>query len=89
MVVRPDGQVDAPGKIATQLDQSLLVALTQAFYWQQLLDDGVVGRGSEIARREANELLRLPIVGIYFLARLIPVNRPPIRSGLISGERGM
>lgn len=28
VVVRPDGQTEAPGKIATQIDQPLLVALT-------------------------------------------------------------
>ena len=38
VVVRPDGQLDAPGKVASQIDQPLLVALTRAFYWQQLLD---------------------------------------------------
>lgn len=32
VVVRPDGQVGAPGKAATQIDQPLLVALTRAFY---------------------------------------------------------
>jgi hypothetical protein len=42
VVVRPDGQVESPGKVASQIDQPLLVALTRAFYWQQLLDDGVV-----------------------------------------------
>ena len=31
VVVRPDGQVDAPGKVASQIDQPLLVALTRAF----------------------------------------------------------
>lgn len=46
VVVRPGGQVEAPGKVATLHDQPLLVALTRAFYWQQLLDDGVVGSGS-------------------------------------------
>ena len=50
--MRPDGQLDAPGKVVTQIDQPLLVALTRAFYWQQLLDDGVVGSGSDIAQRE-------------------------------------
>ena len=30
----------------------MLVALTRAFYWQQPLDDGVVGSGSEIAQRK-------------------------------------
>jgi hypothetical protein len=64
VVVRPDGQVEAPGKAASQIDQPLLVALTRAFYWQQLLGDSVVGSGSDIAQREGlhhstvNELLR-------------------------------
>ncbi len=68
VVVRPDGQVEAPGKVATQHDRPLLVALTRAFYWQQLLDDGVVASGSEIAQREGlhhstvNELLRLTLL---------------------------
>lgn len=68
VVVRPDGQVEAPGKVATQIDQPLLVALTRAFYWQQLLDDGVVGSGSDIAQREGldrstvDELLRLTLL---------------------------
>ena len=68
VVVRPDGQLDAPGKMVTQIDQPLRVAVTRAFYWQQLLDDGVVGSGSEIAQREGlhhstvNELLRLTLL---------------------------
>ena len=67
VVVRPDGQVEAAGKVTTQHDQPLLVALTRAFYWQQLLDDGVMASGSEIAQREGlhhstvNELLRLTL----------------------------
>lgn len=68
VVVRPERQPDAPGKLASQIDQPLLVALTWAFYWQQLLDDGVVGSGSKIAQREdlhhstVNELLRLTLL---------------------------
>lgn len=43
-------------------------ALARAFFWQQLLDDGVVASGSDIARREglhqstAIELLRLTLL---------------------------
>ncbi len=48
-------QAQAPGKVAAQHDQPLLVALTRAFYWQQLLDDGMVASGSEIAQREGQE----------------------------------
>ena len=67
--MRPDGQVEAAGRVTTQHDQPLLVALTGAFYWQRLLDDGVVSSGSEIAQREGlhhftvNELLRLTLLG--------------------------
>lgn len=68
VVVRPDGQPAAPGRATTPIDQPLLVALTRAFYWQQLLDDGVVASGSDIARQEGlhhstvNELLRLTLL---------------------------
>lgn len=66
--MRPDGAVESPGKVTSQIDQPLLVALTRAFYWQQLLDDGMVASGSEIAQREGlhhstvNELLRLTLL---------------------------
>jgi hypothetical protein len=67
VVVRPAvAQVQA--KTAAVHDQALLTALSRAFYWQQLLDDGVVGSGSEIAQREGlhhstvNELLRLTLL---------------------------
>ena len=66
--MRPDSQVEPPGTVASQIDQPLLVALTRAFYWQQLIDDGEVGSGSEIAQREGlhhstvNELLRLTLL---------------------------
>lgn len=49
-------------------DPPMLVALSRAFYWQQLLDDGVIASGSEIAKREGphhstvNELLRLTLL---------------------------
>ena len=82
VVVRPDGQVEAPGKVATQHDQPLLVALTRAFYWQQLLDDGVVGSGSEIARREGlhhstvNELLRLTLLEPAIIQAILAGQQP-------------
>jgi len=82
VVVRPDGQMDAPGKIAAQIDQPLLVALTRAFYWQQLLDDGVVASGSEIAQREGlhhstvNELLRLTLLEPAIIQTLLAGQQP-------------
>lgn len=81
--MRPDGQVDAPGKVATQIDQPLLVALTRAFYWQQLLEDGVVGSGSEIAQREGlhhstvvNELLRLTLLEPAIIQAILAGQQP-------------
>lgn len=82
VVVRPDGQVEAPGKVATQHDQPLLVALTRAFYWQQLIDDGVVGSGSEIALREGlhhstvNELLRLTLLEPAVIQSILAGQQP-------------
>ena len=82
VVVRPDSQLDAPGKVATQIDQPLLVALTRAFYWQQLLDDGVVGSGSEIAQREGlhhstvNELLRLTLLEPAIIRTILAGQQP-------------
>ncbi|AVZ79683.1 hypothetical protein C3497_09690 [Zoogloeaceae bacteirum Par-f-2] len=82
VVVRPDGQVDATGTCAPQLDQPLLVALARAFYWQQLLDDCVVGSGSEIAQREGlhhstvNELLRLTLLEPAIVQSILAGRQP-------------
>lgn len=82
VVVRPDGQVEAAGKVATQHDQPLLVALTRAFYWQHLLDDGVVSSGSEIAQREGlhhstvNELLRLTLLEPAIIQAILAGKQP-------------
>ncbi len=82
VVIRPDGQLDAPGKVATQIDQPLLVALMRAFYWQQLLDDGVVGSGSEIAKAEGlhhstvNELLRLTLLEPAIIQSILSGKQP-------------
>jgi hypothetical protein len=82
VVVRPDGHVEAAGKVTTQHDQPLLVALTRAFYWQQLLDDGVVASGSEIAQREGlhhstvNELLRLTLLAPAIIQAILAGKQP-------------
>jgi hypothetical protein len=82
VVVRPDGQIDAPGKVATQHDQPLMAALTRAFYWQQLLDDGVVGSVREIAQREGlhqstvNELLRLTLLEPAIIQAILAGQQP-------------
>lgn len=82
VVVRPDGQVEAAGEVTTQHDQPLLVALTRAFYWQHLLDEGVVDSGSEIARREGlhhstvNELLRLTLLEPAIIQAILAGKQP-------------
>ncbi len=49
-------------------DAPILTALSKAFHWQRLIDEGVVNSGSDIARREGldqscvNELLRLTLL---------------------------
>lgn len=82
VIVRPHGQVETAGKAAIQHDQPLLVALTRAFYWQQLLDDGVVASGSEIAKREGlhhstvNELLRLTLLEPAIVQAILAGQQP-------------
>jgi hypothetical protein len=82
VVVRPDGQVDAPGKVAIQIDQPLLVALTRAFYWQHLLDEGVMQSRSAIARAEklhhsvVNELLRLTLLAPDIIEQFMAGQQP-------------
>jgi hypothetical protein len=80
VVVRPDGQTESQGKLAAQIDQPLLVALTRAFYWQQLLADCVVG--SDIAQREGlhhstvNELLRLTLLEPAIIQSILAGQQP-------------
>lgn len=82
VIVRPDGQTESAGKAAIQHDQPLLVALTRAFYWQQLLDDSVVASGSEIAQREGlhhstvNELLRLTLLEPAIIQAILAGQQP-------------
>lgn len=86
VVVRPDGAVEAPSTAAHTLDQPLLVALARAFYWQHLLDEGVVASGSEIARREGlhhstvNELLRLTLLEPAIIQSILAGQQPKCMS---------
>ena len=55
----------AAGDRMPEHDAPILTALSRAFHWQRLLDEGIVNSGSDIARREGlhqttvNALLRL------------------------------
>ena len=78
--------VESPGKVASQIDQPLLVARTRAFCWQQLLDEGVVGSGSEFAQREGlhhstvNELLRLTLLEPAIIQSILAGQQPKCMS---------
>ena len=67
---------------AAPIEQPLLAALTRAFYWQQLLDDGVVASGSDIARQEGlhhstvNELLRLTLLEPAIIQAILAGQQP-------------
>ena len=82
VVARPDGDASAPGNVRAQHDQPMQVALTRAFYWQQLLDDGVVASGSDIAKREGlhhstvNELLRLTLLEPAIIKAILAGRQP-------------
>ena len=82
VVVRPDRAVESPSKVASQIDQPLLVALTRAFHWQQLLDDGLVGSGGGVAEREGlhhstvNELLRLTLLEPAIIQAILAGQQP-------------
>lgn len=82
VVVRPDGQVEAPGNISERHDQPLLVALTRAFYWQQLLDESVIASGSDIARQEGlhhstvNVMLRLTLLEPAIIQTILAGQQP-------------
>jgi hypothetical protein len=74
------------------LTNPCLVTLTRAFYWQQLLDDGVVGSGSEIAQREglhhstAIELPRLTLLEPAII-QSIPAGQQPRCMSLLWFQR--
>lgn len=81
VVVSPDA-FTTTGDVDTHFDQPLITALTRAFYWQQLIDDGVVVSGSEIAKREGlhqsmvNQLLRLTLLDPAIIKSILAGTQP-------------
>ncbi len=61
---------------------TLLRALARGFYWQQLVDTGVMKSGAAIARAEGlhptavNELMRLTLLAPDIIARLLTGRQP-------------
>lgn len=70
----------SPGE--AQHDAPILTALSRAFHWQRLIDEGVVGSGTDIARREGlhhttvNELLRLTLLSPRMVRAILDGRQP-------------
>ncbi len=63
-------------------DAPILTALSRAFHWQRLIDEGVVDSGTDIARREGlhhttvNELLRLTLLSPRMVRAILDGRQP-------------
>ncbi|CAK0780856.1 Site-specific recombinase resolvase [Gammaproteobacteria bacterium] len=63
-------------------DPCLLIALGRGFYWQDLIDKGVVTNGADIARREGlhpttvNKILRLTLLVPDLVEQLMEGRQP-------------
>jgi hypothetical protein len=63
-------------------DVKLLEGVARAFYWQHLLDTGVMKSGSDIARAEGlhpsvpNELMRLTLLAPDIIEKLLMGSQP-------------
>lgn len=63
-------------------DAPMLKALSRAFHWQRLIDEGVVSSGSDIARCEGlhqttvNELLRLTLLSPTLVKSILDGRQP-------------
>ena len=73
-------------------DTTLLEGLARGFYWQNLVDTGVMKSGSDIARSEGlhpsvpNELMRLTLLAPDIIG-LLMTGRQPRRMSLIWFQR--
>ena len=82
VVIRPDGEGGSSTTARGQFDSPMLVALARAFYWQHLLDEGVVASGTDIAQREGlhhstiNELLRLTLLEPAIIQAILAGTQP-------------
>ena len=72
----------AAGDKMPEHDAPILTALSKAFHWQRLIDDGIVSSGSDIARQEGlnqstvNELLRLALLSPALVRGILDGHQP-------------
>ena len=89
VIVRPEVVASGEGAVpgngnsgGSQHDNPLQVALSRAFHWQRLIDEGRVGSGSEIAKLEGlhhstvNELLRLTLLEPAIIQSILTGQQP-------------
>ena len=72
----------AAGDKMPEHDAPILTALSRAFHWQRLIDDGILKSGSDIARQEGlnqstvNELLRLALLSPDVVRGILDGHQP-------------
>ena len=72
----------AAGDKVPEHDAPILTALSRAFHWQRLIDEGIVSSGSDIARHEGlhqttvNELLRLTLLSPTLVRSILDGHQP-------------
>ena len=72
----------AAGDKVPEHDAPILTALSRAFHWQRLIDEGIVSSGLDIARREGlhqttvNELLRLTLLSPTLVRSILDGQQP-------------
>lgn len=88
VIVHPQtGEAQSPQANSKPVnDLPLSVALSRAFHWQRLLDEGYAGSGSDIAKQEGlhhstvNELLRLTLLAPDIIQSILAGTQPKCMS---------
>lgn len=82
VVVPPENHLDVLKEHAQIPDTKLVEGLARAFYWQRLIDEGVVRSGVEIARQEGldqatvNEGMRLTLIDPRIIDSILKGTHP-------------
>jgi hypothetical protein len=80
VIVLPDGTQCSPAPMAT-IDNTMIKAITRAFRWQRLLENGTCGCLEEIAKAEK--------IGASFVSRIIRLAllAPDILEAVLAGKQ--
>lgn len=82
VVVPPSNHLDVLKEHARLPDTKLVEGLARAFYWQRLIDEGVIKSGIEIARQEGldqatvNESMRLTLIAPEIIQSILNGTHP-------------